>query len=241
LVIGAGCTRQAPEAAGEGGAGHGAAWSYEGADGPDHWAASYPDCGGASQSPVDVRGATRDALPALQFAYGPVEGRAHDTGHALQVDVSPGPTLQIGADAYALVQFHVHTPSEHTFDGRTYDGVVHLVHRDSAGGLAVVAVLVQRGVAQPFLDTLQIAWSAATRTATTLTVDITALLPETLAYFTYAGSLTTPPCTEGVRWVILQTPVQASPAQLQVLEGRHSDNVRPVQPLNGRLIRAGGT
>jgi carbonic anhydrase len=99
-VIGAGCTRWEPAPAGDGGPSHGPAWSYEGANGPDHWAASYPECGGASQSPVDVGDAVDDSLPALQFAYGPVEGRAHDTGHALQVDVAPGNTLRIGGDLH---------------------------------------------------------------------------------------------------------------------------------------------
>lgn len=214
-----------------------AQWSYEGEHGPAHWAASFPECAGTAQSPIDLTGAEPAELMPLQFGYREAEGRVRDLGHAIQVDIDGG-ALQVGDDRYELRQIHFHAPSEHTIDGKAADAAAHFVHADAAGALAVVAVLFVAGdAAYPAIDGLWRHLPGAEHADKPIALNVADLLPPRHGYYTYQGSLTTPPCTEGVRWIVLQDPLHVSAGQLQALQGFYNGNARPVQPLNDRSIR----
>lgn len=211
------------------------AWSYEGETGPEHWATlspAYSDCDGSRQSPIDLTNASPADRPFFQPNYGPAEAEVVDTGHAIQVNTTGG-TLTLGETIYDLQQFHIHTPSEHTVDGTRYAAEIHLVHENDEGQTAVLALFVEEGDARnPALDD----WIQGSET-TLATYDASALLPERRSYFYYEGSLTTPPCTENVRWVVLDAPIPASSAHLDPLRAQYDGNARPIQPLNSRTIR----
>jgi carbonic anhydrase len=219
-------------------------WSYSGETGPSHWSAlepGYAACAkGDSQSPIDIQTAhvEQKALPPLHFNYKSSALHIVNNGHTIQVDVPAGSELTVGGDRYALVQFHFHHPSEETIDGKHYDMVVHLVHRDAKGHLAVVAVPLRSGKANELISTL---WSnlpkAHGREATPhVAIDAAGLLPQSHAYFAYTGSLTTPPCSQGVRWFVLKSPMTVSAAQLATFSHLYPGNARSVQPLHGRVV-----
>jgi carbonic anhydrase len=222
-------------------------WSYSGPTGPEKWSTLEQDfgsCGlGKTQSPIDIRDAEarKAALPPIDFAYQASPLRVIDNGHTIQVNYAPGSFIAVGGRRYELVQFHFHKPSEEKVNGKNYDMVAHLVHRDSAGKLAVVAVLLAKGTPNPLLDTL---WSHIPTQKNEETVvefakiNVADLLPESHAYYTFTGSLTTPPCTEGVTWLVLQHPTSVSAAQVARFGAVYPMNARPVQPRNGRTIQA---
>lgn len=211
-------------------------WTYEGETGPDHWAETYPDCALPDESPLDLAGTVDAPLPALQLDYRPVEGTIRDTGHAIQVDAAGG-TLRAGDAAADLVQLHFHVPSEHTVDGRAAAGELHLVHRDTAGVLTVVGVLLEAGATpHAYLDSLFAFLPREGAEAQAVTVDAARLLPDGRSYYAYPGSLTTPPCTGGVRWIVLAAPLPVSAEQIEALARYHPRNARPVQPLGSRTI-----
>ena len=147
-----------------------------------------------------------------------------------------------GGARYELLQFHFHTPSEERINGRSFDMVVHLVHKSAQGRLAVVAVLLSAGREQAMLQTI---WNAMPgtrdRTRERLDVSINArqLLPAESPYYSYMGSLTTPPCTEGVQWLVMKTPVEMSREQIAHFTALYPMNARPLQALNDRLIKVG--
>lgn len=207
-------------------------WSYDGELPPEEWASEYPDCAGTAQSPIDISGAEHAQLPPLEFTYVTVDGTIRDTGHALQVD-SEGGTLTFGDEVYVLLQLHFHVPSEHTIGGRQFDAVMHLVHAGDDDQLAVVAILMEAGEESDFVDDVL---DAAKSNDPAAEVDLEDVVPEDLEYYSYNGSLTTPPCTEGVRWFVLRNPASISNEQLEELGGYYRDNVRPIQPLNNRTI-----
>jgi carbonic anhydrase len=219
-------------------------WSYEGEHGPAHWAAlepAYAACGtGTQQSPIDIRDAQAADLPPLTFDYHPSPLTLVDNGHTIQTTYAPGSVLEVGGRRYALQQLHFHHPSEERVNGRSYPLVAHLVHRNAEGQLAVVAVLLDAGDANPLVDALWAHLPAAQGAEVRpegVTVDARQLLPSTLGYYTFTGSLTTPPCTEGVTWFVLKTPRQVSKAEVQEFARRYPHNARPVQPLHGRVVR----
>jgi carbonic anhydrase len=220
-------------------------WSYAGAGGPEHWAKLKPEyaaCAeGRRQSPIDIKEGARLELEPVRFDYRAAPLRIVDNGHTVQVNYAEGSSMVVAGERYELKQFHFHKPAEERIGGRRFDMVAHLVHQSLEGRLAVLAVLFEaRQQPNPFLRALwphlpleqgrEIAPSEAT-------VDLNALLPESRTYFTYMGSLTTPPCTEGVLWVVLKTPVEMSPGQVAVFGNLHAMNARPVQPAHGRLIK----
>ena len=215
--------------------------SYSGAEGPSHWGGTCAK--GKAQSPIDVPSAAAKAekLPALSFDYRPGPLRIIDNGHSVQVDAEPGSSLTVGGERYDLVQFHFHKPSEEAIDGRHYAMVAHLVHRNAKGDLAVVAVLLKAGADNPLIDQL---WRNLPRekqheeTFHGVLISPAQLLPANRAYFTYQGSLTTPPCTEGVRWFVLETPVTIGLKQILTFGKLYQMNARPVQPLNKRQVLA---
>ncbi len=222
-------------------------WSYHGPGDPAHWAALEPEfrtCGvGRQQSPVDIR---RDAvqpsnLPAIEFAYRPAPLKIVDNGHTVQVNVAPGSFIVVGGHRWELVQFHFHKPSEESIDGKRSAMVAHLVHKDADGRLAVVAVLLTSGAVNPMVAALWNNWppqKGAEVTAQGVAIDAADLLPADRGYYTFSGSLTTPPCSEGVTWFVLKNPSAVSAGEIARFGRAYPMNARPLQPLNGRVIRA---
>ena len=225
-------------------------WNYSGSSGPTHWATleeDYNTCGvGTTQSPIDIRDESvqKSDLPSIEFRYKPSKLKIVDNGHTIQVNYEPGSSITVGDKQYELVQFHFHKPSEEEVNGKSYDMVAHLVHRDAAGNLAVVAVLLSAGdKANSLIDAL---WGNLPKTkeaeavVDSVTIDAKDLLPANHAYYTFVGSLTTPPCSEGVTWFVLQHPTGVSNDEVARFAKLYPNNARPVQALNGRESKAGG-
>jgi carbonic anhydrase len=220
-------------------------WSYGGRNGPDEWGKldpNYASCSiGKTQSPINIEHAKAEQLPALNFYYKAVPLKIIDNGHTVQGNYAPGSTLVVGGKSYALKQFHFHHPSEEHINGRPYDMVVHLVHVDSDGSLAVVAVFLEKGEANTFLDSVwrNIPAEQGKEVAVpSVTINLEDLLPADRGYYTFTGSLTTPPCSEGVTWYVLKRPVSLSGDQLARFAKLYPNNARPTQPVNGREILA---
>jgi carbonic anhydrase len=222
-------------------------WGYEGDHGPEVWGeltADYAACShGLAQSPIDLGVATPADLPDLTPAYEPGDVSIGDNGHTVQATATGGTSsITVDGTVFTLLQMHFHIPSEHTIDGEFAPAEVHFVHRSDAGELAVLGVMLDEGP-QPHA-----AWSVFTDAASVgegATVDVTldwpSLLPSDTSTIRYAGSLTTPPCTEGVRWMVMDTPVLVSGQQLEALSAAHEGNHRPVQAVNGRAVSADTT
>jgi carbonic anhydrase len=220
-------------------------WGYQGDIGPDHWgtlAPEYAACNGKEQSPIDIRDAKKASLPSLRFDYRSGPLAIGNNGVTIRVNYPPGRSgdfLIVGDTRYQLVQFHFHRPSEEYIGGKPYPMVLHLVHKSSDGKIAVVAVLVQPGKANA---TVQQLWDHMPMTPghdqqiPGVEVNPAILVPQNTAYYTYTGSLTAPPCTEGVTWIVLKTPIEISPAQIEAFAELFPHDVRPTQPLNGRVI-----
>lgn len=221
---------------------HGA-WSYDDEDGPTRWAKlrdDYAICAtGKRQSPIDIREGIKVNLEEIAFDYKPTLFRIIDTGHTVQVNVGEGLSLKISGKRYELLQFHFHRPSEERVNGRAYDMVVHLVHRNDEGQFAVVSVLLERGSENPLIQTLwnNLPLDQNIEVAPVEAIDLNKLLPESRTYWTYMGSLTTPPCTEGVLWMVLKQPIPVSAEQVAIFSRLYRNNARPLQPSNGRLIK----
>ena len=219
-------------------------WSYSGETGPAHWAdedASFATCGiGKHQSPINIEKAVKKDLPAVQFAYQPTPLKVTDTGHSFQINAAAGSGgITVGDQHYDLVQIHFHEPSEERINGNRYSMVAHIVHKNAKGELAVVAVLIKKGKTNAFLQPVFDNFPAkgtSESAVSGVTVNITDLLPTNQGYFTFDGSLTTPPCSENVRWIVLKNPVEASEKQLEQFGARYRGNARPTQNLNGRTI-----
>ena len=221
---------------------HAPHWDYLGEGGPETWGAMRPEfaaCGnGTRQSPIDIREGLRLDLEPIRFDYVPSAIRVIDNGHTVQVNVGSGSGIEVMGRRFELVQFHFHRPSEERVDGRRFDMVVHLVHKDPDGKLAVVAVLLNRGAAQPLIQTVwnNLPLEKGMDQPVRSPVDLNALLPQRRDYFTYMGSLTTPPCTEGVLWMVMKTPVEVSPEQIGIFSRLYPMNARPLQAAGGRMI-----
>jgi carbonic anhydrase len=219
-------------------------WAYGGHGGPANWAEldqAFATCKlGQLQSPIDIRGAKPAALPAIRFDYKPVPLKIIDNGHTIQVNYAPGSSIDVDGARYELVQFHFHKPSEEKIDGKAHAMVAHLVHKNAEGKLAVVAVLLDKGGSNPTIDTI---WKHLPKQkehemAADASIDAAALLPGNKGYYTFQGSLTTPPCSEDVRWFVLKTPVRITDAEITAFGKLYPMNARPTQPLNGRAIEA---
>jgi carbonic anhydrase len=220
-------------------------WDYEGEGAPDKWASLDPKnqtCAtGERQSPIDIREGIKVDLEAIRFNYRPSTFRINDNGHTVQVELGEN-AISLTGKTYELVQFHFHRPSEEKVNGERFDMVVHLVHKSDEGKLAVVAVLLKEGNENPFIQTL---WNNMPLernqpvSPPSTTVDLNSLLPTSRNYYTYMGSLTTPPCTEGVLWLVMKEPVQVSRDQINIFSRLYRNNARPIQPANNRLIKEG--
>ncbi len=229
------------------------AWSYEGANGPTQWgslAPAFAACGnGTHQSPIDIVASAPSTLPGIQATHQPLDLHvAHhehvadgiNTGHTIQVNYAGADTLDLGGTRYALAQYHFHSPSEHTVEGKHFPMELHLVHKAADGRLAVIAAFMTEGRSNPALAPV---WANLPREkgsevkVPNVRVDVDELLPTTLTSWRYDGSLTTPPCSEGVAWVVLTTPVEVGAEQLAAFRAIVHDNNRPIQPSNGRAIQ----
>jgi carbonic anhydrase len=222
-------------------------WSYDGEKGPGHWGDLDPDFAackaGREQSPIDIRHAQKAELPALRFEYKSGPLKIINNGYtAVRVNYAPGNGnfLVVGDQRYELTQFHFHRPSEEYIHGKSYDMVAHLMHKSSDGKVAAVAVLLNAGSAN---STIQQLWQDMPMTPgkeeeiAGAEMNPAGLLPRDTGYYTYMGSLTAPPCTEGVTWFVLKTPVDISTAQINAFARLYPHDVRPVQPLCGRVVK----
>lgn len=219
-------------------------WGYAGLGAPENWAKIRPDyalcSAGKRQSPIDIRGGIKVDLEPIKFDYRRTHFRIVDNGHTVQVDVGEGSGITVMGRYWPLVQLHFHRPSEERINGKTYDMSVHLVHKDYDGSTAVIAVLLERGAEHPVIQTLwnhmplEVGMEVLPPDAT---IDLMGLLPEKRDYYTYMGSLTTPPCTEDVLWMVFKSPMQVSTEQIGIFARLYPNNARPVQPTHDRLIK----
>jgi carbonic anhydrase len=234
--------RTAAQAAHPAEAHHAPHWSYHGEGGPGHWAsleAAFAACGtGKSQSPIDLMHATPSDIPNVSVHYEPSLIDIINNGHTIQVNYAAGSYIEVDGVRYDLVQFHFHAPSEHLVNGKRYDAELHLVHKNGNGELAVIGVLIEKGADNAAFATVWSALPAKEGPEHTLSAqtDATAMLPAVQTTYRYSGSLTTPPCTEGVKWIVMTAPVQMSAAQLAAFTKIIDGNDRPVQPLGARTL-----
>jgi len=222
-------------------------WSYAGADGPSHWGdldPAYAACKtGKEQSPIDIRSAKKAELPVIRFEYKSGPLKIINNGYtAVRVNYPPGNGnfLVVGDKRYQLTQFHFHRPSEEYIHGKPYDMVIHLMHEAGDGKIAAVAVLLKAGSANA---TIQQLWEHMPKSESKekeiagVEVNPAGLLPNDTAYYTYIGSQTAPPCSEDVTWFVLKTPVSISAEQISTFAKLYPHDVRPPQPLNGRVVK----
>ncbi len=218
-------------------------WGYEGASGPDHWAELRPEFATCArvgrQSPIDIRDGIKVDLEPITFDSRPSGFRVIDNGHTVQVDVDPGNSIEVLGRRYELLQFHFHNPSEERIDGRQFAMVVHLVYKSADGQLAVVAVLLEPGSANAIVQSVwnNLPLEKGEPVVARKSLDLAALLPEDRGYYTYMGSLTTPPCSEGVLWMVMRQPVTVSADQIAIFARIYPMNARPVQHVAGRRIK----
>jgi len=222
-------------------------WTYEGVRGADHWSdldPAYAACNrGKAQSPIDIQRTEQADLPRLRFESksSPLT-HVTNNGHTIRVNYyapGSGNFLVVGTRRYQLTQFHFHRPSEESIHGKLYPMVAHLMYESDSGQVAGVAVLLQAGRANSMVQTV---WDHMPKTegqeeVRGIEVNPEDLLPYDLRYYTYEGSVTAPPCSEGVTWFVLKTPVEISQAQIDAFATLYPHNVRPVQPLNGRTVK----
>jgi len=223
---------------------HGAHWSYDGPTGPSAWGSlshEFEACtGGHQQSPVDLRAAVPAHLSPITTTYQAQPLTVVNNGHTLQVNLAPGNFIVFEGERYNLLQYHFHTPSEHTIAGQPAPMEVHLVHKNqNTGALVVLGVMLVPGEANPVLEavlTSAPAEAGPPREVSDVKLDPARLLPASRDYFRYEGSLTTPPCSEVVHWVVFKQPVTVSAAQIDAFAKRFPHNARPVQPANRRFL-----
>ncbi len=218
-------------------------WEYEGEHGSAHWGALKPEyslCGdGMAQSPINISKSYKTDLDSIGFSYKDTPLKIVNNGHTIKVKYKPGSTVTIDGGKYKLLQFHFHNPSEHEVEGKSYDMEMHLVHQNESGELAVVGVFIE---SEKHNDIIQTLWHNLSeeinkeKTVDTIKVNAADLLPDDRSYYRYYGSLTTPPCSEGVNWNVLKSPIEISDAQIKKFESVIGYNSRPVQPVNKRFV-----
>ena len=219
-------------------------WGYAGLGAPENWAKLKPGFAacdsGKRQSPIDIRGGVKVDLEPIRFDYRNTQFRVIDTGKTLQVDVAEGSSITITGRNYPLSHILFHRPAEERINGKGFDMAMHLVHKDFDNSTAIVAVLLERGSEHPVVQTL---WNyiplevGMENAPPNVSIDLSRLLPERREYFTYMGSLTTPPCTENVLWMIMKNPLQVSSQQIGIFSRLYPHNARPLQSVNDRLIK----
>jgi carbonic anhydrase len=225
--------------------GHGAHWGYEGHSGPSHWGELNKEFGvcasGKSQSPIDISGTNFSDSNPIQFDYKAAQLDIVNNGHTIQINRPAGSAITVDGERFELLQFHFHTPSENSVGGKPYDMEMHLVHKSAKGELAVVGVFLKAGENNAVIDE---AWQHMPHHAgdkeqvASVSINAADLLPSDRSYARFSGSLTTPPCSEGVRWMVMKQPIEVSAAQVKQFASVVGKNARPVQPLNNRFASA---
>jgi len=226
-------------------AGHAAhEWDYGKEHGPAHWGALNPEFGtcasGHHQSPIDIATTEKADLPPIEFRYGASPLRIVDNGHTIQVNYEPGSSIRVGEHEYVLKQFHFHQPSEERVHGKRHGMSLHLVHADAGGQLAVVAVLLDAGAENALVGQL---WNNLPKEEEKeerrngVRINAADLLPADRGYYTFEGSLTTPPCTENVTWFVLKRPVTVSTGEIAQFAKEYPDDARPTQPIYDRIVK----
>jgi carbonic anhydrase len=214
-------------------------WGYEKAADWGTLNQNYAACNGASQSPINIENTVKAELQPLKFSYNTTIQSIENKGHTIQVDFAEGGILTLDGEHFALKQFHIHSPSENQIKGKTYPLEIHFVHSNGKGQLAVVGMMYNQGIESPMLKRM---WQRLPKRqgdkVTLLTPEpVVNMLPRNLEYYRFSGSLTTPPCSEGVRWLIMKEIQYASAQQIAAFtELMGHPNNRPIQPLNGRVI-----
>ncbi len=216
-------------------------WSYAGKTGPENWGNLNPEykicASGKEQSPIDITRSKMEDIGNIRFHYKSSKLNIVNNGHTIQVNNDKGSSIRIDGEKYDLVQFHFHTPSEHTIEGSRYPMEMHLVHKNKKGNLAVVGVMMVVGKHNSLLESL---WDNLPpkegKENLKEKIDMVALLPSGERTFRYAGSLTTPPCSQGVKWNVLLAPISISNEQLTAFQDIFKNNSRPIQPIRNRVI-----
>jgi len=217
----------------------GSDWDYQN---PKDWASAnqqYQACAGINQSPIDIRDTVTANLPPLEFNYHTTAKSVQNIGHTMQIEFNQGASLVLDGQTFLLEQFHVHSPSENNINGQSYPMELHLVHASDKGELAVVALMFQHGLEN---EKLKHIWNSLPKNVGESNQlysknKADSYLPNNLEYYRFNGSLTTPPCSEGVRWVVFKEIQQASSEQIEsFMELMGHPNNRPIQPIGARLI-----
>jgi carbonic anhydrase len=219
-------------------------WSYDGDTGPDHWGEldpDYADCSdGQNQSPIDIVTTTaiKSDLSDIQFHYEASELEIENNGHAIEAIPHSGSYIEIDNIRYDLLQFHFHSLSEHTVNGDHFPIEGHFVHINADGALAVIGLFIEPGTENQDFKPIWDHLPAHEGDVFDLHTQINAndLLPTDRRSYQYSGSLTTPSCSEGVKWFVLAVPAEMSQAQIDALEAIYDHNYRPVQALNARQV-----
>ena len=218
-------------------------WGYEAENGPEVWGRLSPEyllCSeGACQSPIDIANPTRANLPDITIDYQPTTLTICNNGHTIEAAYPEGSWIEVDDARFQLLQFHFHAPSEHTVASKSFDMEMHLVHASDDGELAVIGALIARGKENAAFNPI---WAhlpttpAPAKTIESVEFNADELLPSARHTYRYEGSLTTPPCSEGVKWFVLKSPIEMSEAQIAAFRAIIDNNNRPVQPLNGREL-----
>jgi len=218
-------------------------WDYGTAHGPSHWGELKPEfvaCkDGHHQSPIDIRNPQKADLPPIQFDYNPSPLDIIDNGHTIMINYTPGSSITIAGKKYTLKQFHFHRPSEEKINGKGYEMAVHLVHADQEAKLAVIAILLKQGEDNPLIHEL---WKDLPKekekeeVLKEIQIDLNKLLPADRSYYTFSGSLTTPPCSEDVTWFVLKHPATVTAGEIEQFSKLYRNDARPTQPLYDRVV-----
>ncbi|MFY0653799.1 MAG: carbonic anhydrase family protein [Cyclobacteriaceae bacterium] len=224
-------------------------WSYSGEYGPDHWMEldpSYSTCGGSEQSPIDIHKVEcKEVNKKLEFHYHPFFVDLINNGHTLIEKIVEPKALKFDEKNYSLLQFHFHTPSEHHVDGKEYPMEIHFVHQSLDNTYAVLAVLVKEGKHKNaflahFMKTLPTHVNEELKSFEK--ADPLETFPKHFEkFYYYRGSLTTPPCTEGINWIVLEEPVEATTEQIEAIHKIIKDDNRPIQDSNHRTVYHAGS
>ncbi|MEL7037499.1 MAG: carbonic anhydrase family protein [Cyanobacteria bacterium J06592_8] len=216
-------------------------WGYKSQNGPKKWGELNPEfilCkSGKEQSPINIE-STIKAKEKIEFNYGYTPLKVINNSHTVEIVYESGSQIKIEGKIYKLRQFHFHSPSEHHLNGKSYPMEVHLVHENSEGQLTVIGILMKEGKENEFIKSL---WVHAPEQnqeniISGVTINASALPPEDQTYYNYTGSLTTPPCSENVNWIVFQKPIEVSRQQIKAFQTLYNGNARPIQPLNDRQV-----
>ncbi|MBR8834918.1 MAG: carbonic anhydrase family protein [Stigonema ocellatum SAG 48.90 = DSM 106950] len=223
--------------------GHEVHWGYMVESGSENWGNLSPEfqlCKtGIQQSPIDLHLAIAAELSPIEIDYKESPLHIVNNGHTIQVNYEPGSSMKLDGQTFNLEQFHFHNPSEHIIDKKPFDMELHLVHRSGAGALAVIGVFLKQGqhnaALQPIWEAFPVR-NEPEQVVKTVKVNAEQFLPKDRKVYRYFGSLTTPPCSQGVNWIVMQQPIELSQDQIQKFAKLISIDARPVQPLNNRFV-----